>query len=45
LLRRNDFWATTFCMYVGEAAFGAAPLAFAPYRPQFIAALRSNTAA
>ena len=32
-------------MYVGEPAFGAAPLAFAPHRPQFIATLRSNAAA
>jgi hypothetical protein len=34
-----------FRPYVGEAVFGAALLAFAPYRRQFIATLRSNTAA
>jgi uncharacterized membrane protein len=42
---RNEFWTTTFWMYVGEAAFGAALMAFGPYRRQFIATLRSNTAA
>ncbi len=40
-----EFWTTTFWMFVGEAMFGAALLAIGPYRRQFVAVLRTNTAA
>jgi uncharacterized membrane protein len=42
---RDQFWPTTFWMFVGEAVFGAALLAIAPYRKQFVGLLRSNTTA
>jgi len=42
---RVDFWATTFWLFVGEAIFGAALLLIAPYRRQFMALLRQDTAA
>jgi hypothetical protein len=42
---RDQFWPTTFWMFVGEAMFGAALLAMAPYRRQFVGLLRSNTTA
>jgi drug/metabolite transporter (DMT)-like permease len=42
---RDQFWPTTFWMFVGEAMFGAALLAIAPYRRQFVGLLRSNTTA
>jgi drug/metabolite transporter (DMT)-like permease len=41
----DDFWPTTFWMFVGEALFGAALLAVASYRRQFIGLLRSNPGA
>jgi drug/metabolite transporter (DMT)-like permease len=42
---QTEFWTTTFWMFVGEGAFGAGLLAIASYRRQFIALLRTNTAA
>jgi uncharacterized membrane protein len=39
------FWTTTFWMFVGEAAFGAALLAISSYRREFVRLVRSNTAA
>jgi drug/metabolite transporter (DMT)-like permease len=42
---RDQFWPTTFWMFVGEAIFGAALLAIGSYRRQFIELLRSNTTA
>jgi drug/metabolite transporter (DMT)-like permease len=42
---RDEFWPTTFWMFVGEALFGAALLAIAFYREQFIDLLRSNPGA
>jgi drug/metabolite transporter (DMT)-like permease len=41
----DDFWPTTFWMFVGEALFGAALLAVRSYRRQFIDLLRSNPGA
>jgi hypothetical protein len=40
-----EFWTTTFWMFVGEAVFGAALLMVTSYRRQFVAVLRTNTAA
>jgi drug/metabolite transporter (DMT)-like permease len=40
-----EFWTTTFWMFVGEAIFGAALLMIPSYRRQFIALVRTNTAA
>jgi uncharacterized membrane protein len=40
-----EFWTTIFWMFVGEAIFGAAMLMVTPYRRQFVALLRRNTAA
>jgi drug/metabolite transporter (DMT)-like permease len=40
-----EFWTTTFWMFVGEAAFGAALLLVGTYRRQFTDLLRANTAA
>jgi hypothetical protein len=40
-----EFWTTTFWMFVGEGIFGAALLMIPLYRRQFIALLRTNTAA
>lgn len=42
---QDEFWPTTFWMYAGEAAFGAAMLAVASYRKQFTALLRSSPGA
>ena len=42
---RLTFWTTTFWMFVGEAIFGAAMLAFASYRRQLVAVLRPNAGA
>ena len=42
---RDDFWPTTFWMFVGEALFGTALLAVRSYRRQFIELLRSNPGA
>jgi len=42
---RDDFWPTTFWMFVGEALFGAALLAIPSYRRQFRDLLRSNPGA
>jgi drug/metabolite transporter (DMT)-like permease len=42
---RDEFWPTTFWMFAGEALFGAALLAIAPYRRQFVALLRRNPGA
>jgi drug/metabolite transporter (DMT)-like permease len=42
---RDDFWPTTFWMFVGEALFGAALLAVRSYRRQFFDLLRSNPGA
>src|SRR5215467_3369964 len=39
---RDEFWATTFWMFAGEALFGAAFLCIARYRRQFINLLRKN---
>jgi drug/metabolite transporter (DMT)-like permease len=40
-----EFWTTTFWMFAGEGIFGAALLMIPLYRRQFIALLRTNTAA
>ena len=40
-----EFWTTTFWTFVGQALFGVALLAVASYRRQFVAVLRTNTAA
>jgi len=40
-----EFWTTTFWMFVGEGIFGVALLMIPSYRRQFIALLRTNTAA
>jgi uncharacterized membrane protein len=42
---RDEFWPTTFWMFVGEALFGAALLCVASYRRQFFDLLRSNPVA
>jgi len=42
---RVEFWTTTFWMFVGEGIFGAALLMIPSYRRQFIALVRTNTAA
>jgi drug/metabolite transporter (DMT)-like permease len=42
---RDDFWSTTFWMYVGEALFGAGILALPRYRRQFAELLKTNTRA
>jgi drug/metabolite transporter (DMT)-like permease len=42
---RDDFWPTTFWMFVGEALFGAALLSIPSYRRQFLDLLRSNPGA
>jgi uncharacterized membrane protein len=39
------FWTTTFWMFVGEGIFGVVLLLIPSYRKQFVALLRSNTAA
>ena len=40
---RDEFWATTFWTYAGEALFGIAILAVPRYRRQFRLLLRTNT--
>jgi drug/metabolite transporter (DMT)-like permease len=42
---RDEFWPTTFWMFVGEALFGAALLAVGSYRKQFMDLLRQNPVA
>ena len=42
---RDEFWATTFWMFAGEALFGFFFLCIARYRQQFIHLLRTNTVA
>jgi drug/metabolite transporter (DMT)-like permease len=42
---RDEFWPTTFWMFVGEALFGAALLVVASYRRQFVDLLHSNPVA
>jgi drug/metabolite transporter (DMT)-like permease len=42
---KEEFWATTFWMFVGEALFGAGFLSIAGYRSQFMTLLRSNGSA
>jgi drug/metabolite transporter (DMT)-like permease len=42
---REEFWTTTFWLFVGEAVFGAALLSIRAYRAQFFRLLRTNTAA
>jgi drug/metabolite transporter (DMT)-like permease len=39
---RDEFWATTFWMFAGEALFGAGFLCIGRYRRQFLDLLRSN---
>jgi drug/metabolite transporter (DMT)-like permease len=42
---RDEFWPTTFWMFVGEALFGAALVAVGSYRKQFMDLLRQNPVA
>ncbi len=42
---RDEFWTTTFWMFVGEGVFGVALLAHSPYRRQFVALMRLQTGA
>jgi hypothetical protein len=42
---REQFWATTFWMFLGEAIFGAALLAIPAYRAEFMRLLRANLGA
>lgn len=42
---RGDYWSTIFWTFAGEAIFGAAILAFPPYRRQFATLLRANKSA
>lgn len=42
---RDDFWRTTFWMYVGEVVFGVVILAIPHYRRQFFALLKKRTGA
>ncbi|HTS39804.1 MAG TPA: DMT family transporter [Xanthobacteraceae bacterium] len=42
---RDEFWATTFWMFAGEAVFGACFLSIGTYRGQFFKLLRSNGSA
>ena len=39
---KDEFWATTFWMFAGEALFGVAFLCIPFYRAQFVHLLRSN---
>jgi uncharacterized membrane protein len=39
---KDEFWATTFWMFAGEALFGAGFLCIGRYRSQFIRLCRSN---
>lgn len=40
---KDEFWATTFWMFAGEALFGFGFLSIAYYRNEFIRLLRTNT--
>ncbi len=42
---RDEFWTTTFWMFVGEAIFGAGLLVIAPFRRQFLEVLRASPGA
>jgi uncharacterized membrane protein len=42
---RDEFWATTFWMFAGEAVFGFGFLCIAFYRSEFLRLLKSNTGA
>jgi drug/metabolite transporter (DMT)-like permease len=42
---KDEFWATTFWMFAGEALFGVAFLCIPHYRRQFFALFRSNPVA
>lgn len=42
---REEFWATTFWMFAGEALFGFAFLCISHYRAEFMRLLRTNTGA
>jgi len=42
---RDEFWATTFWMFAGEAVFGACFLCIGTYRGQFFRLLRANGSA
>ena len=42
---REEFWTTTFWVYAGEAAFGLGILCIPRYWRQFLALLKTNTAA
>jgi hypothetical protein len=42
---RDDFWRTTFWMWVGEAMFGIVILAIPHYRKQFVTLLKKNVGA
>ena len=42
---RTEFWTTTFWLFVGEAVFAVGFLSIPAYRAQFIALLKTNTAA
>lgn len=42
---RDEFWTTTFWMFVGEGMFGVALLAVPRYRATFVALLRENPVA
>jgi uncharacterized membrane protein len=42
---KDEFWATAFWMFAGEALFGAAFLCIGRYRRQFIGLCKSNGAA
>ena len=39
---KDEFWATTFWMFAGEALFGVAVLCIGPYRRQFFDLVRTN---
>ncbi len=42
---RDEFWRTTFWMYVGEAIFGLVIIAIPHYRRQFVALLKKHPGA
>lgn len=42
---RDEFWTTTFWLFIGESLFGGALLAVGSFRRQFIGVFRANTAA
>jgi drug/metabolite transporter (DMT)-like permease len=42
---REQFWATTFWMFVGEAVFGVALLCITSFRREFVRLLRTNMGA